>query len=141
MLIDRVDYLVYKKGIIKFLSFVHHLREIAYLKGITIIISADPEVFTNIEIKLIEKETKEITPIEKEKLPDAMLEILKYIYNKNLVGIKPTFSDIGREIDITRPTIGKRIGYLTSSNYITVITKGRNKVIELTDKGRELFSV
>lgn len=141
VLIDRIDYLLSKNGFIKFLSFVHHLREIAYLRGITVIISADSELFSHVEMKLIEKETTDISPIEKEKLPENMLEILTFIYNKNLIGIRPTFSDIGREINITRPTIGKRMNYLTSSNYITVSIKGRNKIVELTDKGRDIFSV
>ena len=140
VLIDRLDYLLSKNGFIKFLSFVHHLREIAYLRGITVIISADSELFSNVEMKLIEKETSDISPVEKEKLPDNMLEILTFVYNKNLIGVKPTFSDIGREINITRPTIGKRMSFLTTSNYLIVSIKGRNKVVELTNKGRELFS-
>ncbi|MEN6378703.1 MAG: PAS domain S-box protein [Methanofastidiosum sp.] len=140
VLIDRLDYLLSKNGFIKFLSFVHHLREIAYLRGITVIISVDSELFSNVEMKLIEKETSDISPVEKEKLPDNMLEILTFVYNKNLIGVKPTFSDIGREINITRPTIGKRMSFLTTSNYLIVSIKGRNKVVELTNKGRELFS-
>lgn len=140
VLIDRLDYLLSKNGFVKFLSFVHHLREIAYLRGITVIISADSELFSNVEMKLIEKETSDISPVEKEKLPDNMLEILTFVYNKNLIGVKPTFSDIGREINITRPTIGKRMSFLTTSNYLIVSIKGRNKVVELTNKGRELFS-
>ncbi|KYC45335.1 MAG: putative diguanylate cyclase [Candidatus Methanofastidiosum methylothiophilum] len=140
VLIDRVDYLLSKNGFNKFLSFVHHLREISYLRGITVIISADPEIFSAVEMKLIEKETADILPIEKEKLPDNMLEILRFVYSKNSIGVKPTFSDIGREINITRPTIGKRMSFLTMSNYIIVSIKGRNKVVELTNRGRELFS-
>ena len=140
VLIDRVDYLLSKNDFTKLLSFVHHLREIAYLRGITVIISADPELFTPVEIRHIEKETANITPIEKDQLPENMLEILKFVYDKNLIGVKPTFSDIGREINITRPTIGKRMNYLTTSNYLIVSIKGRNKVVELTNKGRELFS-
>ncbi|OQC51825.1 MAG: hypothetical protein BWX56_00761 [Euryarchaeota archaeon ADurb.Bin023] len=140
VLIDRVDYLLSKNSSSKFLSFVHHLREMAYLKGITIIISADSELFSNFEMKLVEKETSNISLIEKEKLPDTMLEILKFVYKKNIIGIKPTLSDIGKDINITRPTIGKRINHLVTSNYLTVSVKGRNKVVELTNKGKELFS-
>jgi len=140
VLIDRIDYIMAKNGFNRFLSFVHHLRELAYLRGITIIISADPVLLSDIEMRLIEKETFNISPIEKAMLPENMLEILQYVYNKNIIGIKPTFSDVGREIDITRPTIGKRINYLASSNYVSVSIKGRNKVVELTEKGKELFS-
>ncbi|HOC77342.1 MAG TPA: PAS domain S-box protein [Methanofastidiosum sp.] len=140
VLVDRVDYLMAKNGFDRFLSFVHHLREIAYLKGITIIISVDPDLLNDKEMILIEKETINIFPIDKEKLPENMFEILQYVYNKNIIGIKPTFSDIGREINITRPTIGKRINYLVSSNYLVVLIKGRNKVLELTQKSKDLFS-
>ena len=112
----------------------------AILKWITTIIIAHSELFSNFEMKLLDKETTNITLIEKEKLPDTMLEILKFVYKKNIIGIKPTLSDIGKDINITRPTIGKRINHLVTSNYLTVSVKGRNKVVELTNKGKELFS-
>lgn len=91
-------------------------------------------------MRLIEKETTYISPIKKEQIPETMLEILRFVYTKNIIGTNPLFSDIGREIKITRPTIGKRMNYLILSNYITVTFKGRNKVVELTNKGRDLFS-
>jgi len=140
VLIDRIDYLMAKNNFNIFLSFVHHLREISYLKGITVIISADPDLLSEKEIKLIEKETNDIFPLKKEVLPENMIQILQFIYDKNLTGTKPTFSDIGKEIKITRPTIGKRLNYLASSQYLIVSIKGRNKVVELTQKGREVFS-
>ena len=37
----------------------------AHIKGITIIISADSELFSNFEMKLVEKETFNISLIEK----------------------------------------------------------------------------
>lgn len=140
VLIDRIDYILTKNGFSKFLSFIYSLREIAYLRGITIMISADPELFSKFELRLMEKETSEITPIKKEKLSESLVELLRFVYNKNLIGIKPTFSEIGRELNITRPTVGKRMGQLTSLNYLSVSIKGRNKIVELTNKGKEFFS-
>jgi len=140
ILIDRVDYLIFKNGFKKILSFVQHLREFTYLAGHIVIMSIDPTTLSKQELRLLEKENAEIEPRpEKKKLPEEQLKILKYIYEDNIIGVKPSFTKIGQELGISKPTVRKRIRLLVSAGYLMEIIKGRNKIVELTEMGRNLF--
>lgn len=140
ILIDRIDYLIFKNGFKKTLSFVQHLREFAYLAGHIVIMSIDPSTLSKQELTLLEKESAEIEPRpEKKKLPKEQLKILRYTYEDNIIGVKPSFTKIGQELGISKPTVRKRIRLLVSAGYAMEIIKGRIKVVELTEMGRNLF--
>lgn len=142
VLIDRMDYLIFKNGFKKTLSFVQHLRELAYFKGSIVVITLDPATLSKQELRLVEKEGLKIEPrLGKTKLPDVFFKILKFLYEENTMGIKPSYMNIGRELKISKPTVRKRVKYLISSGYILESINGRNKVVELTELGRNLFFI
>ena len=70
-----------------------------------------------------------------------MFEIVELIFDKNNAGIKPSYTDIGSELGISKPTSRKRIRRLISAGYVVEIEKGNKKVLELTQKGRFLNPV
>jgi biotin operon repressor len=72
-------------------------------------------------------------------LPEDLLELLSFVYEQNTLGIKPSYTDIGKEVGASKPTVRKRIKNLTFSGYMIESKKGMYKVVELTDKGRNLF--
>ncbi len=139
ILIDGLDYLIFKNGFKDTRSFVHDLRELAYLSGCVIIMSVDTHTLSDGELRLLEKETKEVAPAYKGTLPDDQLGILRYIYGQNSMGVKPSYSDIGIEMKMSKPTVRKKIRHLVYTGYAIEVVKGRNKDVELTDKGRRLF--
>jgi PAS domain S-box-containing protein len=139
VLIDRLDYLIFKEGFEKTLSFVQELRELAYLSGNIFILSIDPSTLEKRKLRLLEKETREIELQSKARLPEDLLEVLSFTYEQNTSGIKPSYSDIGRETGASKPTVRKRVKNLISKGYMTESKKGLYKVVELTDKGRNLF--
>ncbi|MCK5560280.1 MAG: DUF835 domain-containing protein, partial [Thermoplasmata archaeon] len=140
VLIERVDYLIFKKGFKKTLAFVQHLREFAYLFGNIIILSIDPSTLSTQELRLLEKEGLEIEPrIDLKKMPEEYFNILKFVYQENITGIRPSYYNVGKEIGISKPTVRKRINFLLSNGYILENTRGRNKVLELSEMGRNLF--
>jgi PAS domain S-box-containing protein len=139
VLIDRLDYLISKNGFKKTLSFIQDLREVAYLSGFVAILSIDPSTIERRELRLLEKETREIELHTKTRLPEDLLEILRFIYEQNTSGIKPSYSDIGKEAGVSKPTARKRIKNLIFKGYMMESKKGLYKVVELTDKGRNLF--
>jgi len=140
VLIDRMDYLIFKNGFKKILFFVQGLRDLAYLTSNIIIISIDPSTVNNQELRLLEKESLEIEPrLDKRKIPEELYKILKFIYQENSMGVKPSYINIGHELKISRPTVRKRIRSIISARYAIEIIKGKNKVLELTEMGRNLF--
>ncbi len=139
VLIDRLDYLVFKNGFKKTLAFVQHLKEIAYFMRHFVILSVDPSTFTKQELGLLEKETEEVEALHKARLPEDLLETLRFIYQQNSIGLKPSYTDVRKELRISKPTVRKRIKQLVFAGYLIEVTKGRFKVLELTEKSRNLF--
>ena len=139
ILLDRFEYLVLKEGIEKAIQFIYSIREIAYLKNLIIIISTDPDVLDSKIDSILNKETLSIEPGYTGKLSDRLKRTLKFIYDSNLEGNKPTYSDIGKELLISRPTVKKRLDFLKAGGYIREEERGSRKLVEITEKGRREF--
>ncbi len=139
VLIDRLDYLIFKYGFRETLAFLYNLRDTVYLKEQVIILSIDPSTISEEELNLIQKEMSEIEQRQVARPGEAQFEIIEKIYEKNSSGIKPSFSEIGTELGLSKPTFRKRVRSLIANGYVVELTKGNKKVLELTQKGRSLF--
>lgn len=139
-LIDRLDYLISNNGFENTLYFIQNLREIAYLKDHIIVLSVDPETLNEKESRLLEKDCCQIESRYMAKLPESLLEVMKLIFRQNKSGLKPTYTEVGKELGISKPTARKRIRRLVNYGYLVESTQGRFKLVEITEKGRELFS-
>ncbi len=140
ILLERLDYLLFKNGLNDMISFVQHLREHAYLKGLIIILSIDPSTVGMREMRLIEKEAHEISHRKPVKLPDIHLRIMRFLNRQNAIGLKPTYAVVGRELDKSKPTVRKYIRLLMAAGYVKETTTGNSKSLEITEKGERLFS-
>ena len=139
ILIDRLDYIISKNGFKKTLDFIHFLREIAYYNNHIIIISIDPLTLDIDKLRQLEKESSEIETREKVILPLDLLDVLTFIIKQNLIGVRPTYSQIENELGMSKPTVRKRIGNLMSRGYVIVNSRGNTKVVEATEKGKRFF--
>jgi uncharacterized membrane protein len=133
--------LVLKNGFKETLFFVQRLRESSYLTGNVIILSVDPATLSAREVRLLEKEGREVEPQVLVRLPEDLLEILRFIYEHNALGSKPNYTDIRRELGMSKPTVGKRIKILVNTGYVSENVRGSSKVLELTQKGMRMFSL
>jgi PAS domain S-box-containing protein len=139
VLFDRLDYLISKNGFKETLSFVQRLRELVYLKNHVVILALDSATLDERELRQVEKETSEVEPMHKARLPDDLLDVLRLIYDLNTKGVRPSYTDIGTEIGVSKPTARKRIRYLITNGYVREIERGNKKVVELTEKGNGLL--
>ncbi|KYC52404.1 MAG: sensory histidine kinase AtoS [Candidatus Methanofastidiosum methylothiophilum] len=139
ILLDSIDYLINNSSFIEVYNFINELREIAFFSKNIIIISADKNTLDPKQIRLLEKETKPIELKISESINKKLLEIIYYILNQNKLGINPSYSSIIKQLSMTRPTVRKYIRYLESNRYVIVHKKGRNKKVELTEKGKKLL--
>jgi PAS domain S-box-containing protein len=139
VLFDRLDYLVTRIGFKNTLLLVHRLGEIAQHNGHIIFLSVDPATLEAREVRLLEKEGRLVEPLVRESVPEELLETMKYIYEKNIVGVRPTLASIGRDLGLSQPTVRKRIRELLQPGYIALHAKGSGKTLELTEKGRAVF--
>ncbi|KYK30734.1 MAG: hypothetical protein AYK23_04385 [Candidatus Proteinoplasmatales archaeon SG8-5] len=137
ILLEGVSYLVSKAGFRKALGLVQAIAEIAYLKDQVVLLSVDPSAVGDKEMRGIEKETSVVTSqMALGKLPDKLLDILKYINKENLTGVNPSFSDVEVDQELSKPTVRKRIRELDNLGCVNIIEKGRNKYIAITEKGK-----
>lgn len=139
VLLDRLDYLITKAGFDDTLTLVQRMREAAYLSDHVIVLSLDPDIVDPRSRALLEDETSNVEPREGVRLPEDHLDILRLVNRRNLQGEKPTFTEIGHEVGLSRPTVRAKMKQLVSTGHVAVLSRGRTKVIELTDKGRRLF--
>jgi PAS domain S-box-containing protein len=140
ILIERIDYLIQMNGFEKTLNFIYKLREIAYMTALIIIISVDVRTMGEHKLLLIEKETNKIESRDLKNLSETDIEILKFISRQNAEGMKPTYSDAGNTLSISRPTVRKKIALLEGRGYLTVNKMGKSKVLEISEIGKSLFS-
>ena len=70
-----------------------------------------------------------------------MLEILRYAFRMNNLGMKPSYSEVREELQISRPTVSKRIKHLVATGYLNETSMGNRKILELSQKGRLLFTL
>lgn len=139
ILFDRLDYLISHNGFKETLAFVQTIREEAYLNDHIIILSLDPSTLDERESIQLEKECMEVKLRSWRVISEDLLEILKYVNEQNLMGFKPTFTNIVKELGISQPTVRKRVRKLQYNGYLREDPKGRTKVIELTEKGKAIF--
>jgi PAS domain S-box-containing protein len=139
ILIDRLDYIISKVGTKNINSFIQRLHDLAFINNHIILINADPKLIDNKELTAIEKESLEMEPMVKLSLPDDLLEILRFVYDNNIAGMKPKYARIQNELNLSKPTVRKRLKELLTRGLILESTKGSSKVVELTDKGKALF--
>jgi len=139
ILIDRLEYLFLKEGLEKAIQFVYKIKEITYLRNLVVILSIDNATISERELLILEKETHQIEPLFMAKIPEEFLEILRFVYRQNNLGVKPSYSGIGEELQISRPTVRKRIKQLIATGYLLEHKKGKSKNVEISGKGRILF--
>lgn len=139
ILIDRLDYIIFKEGFDKALTLIHKLRELAYLYSYVVIIAIDPKTIDEKELALLEKETNRVGLLHKDALRPDLMDVVGFVYKQNARGLKPSYNDIGRALGLSKPTIYKRMKILNASGYLKEVMKGRQKAVEVSDKGTGLF--
>ncbi len=139
ILIDRLEYLFLSKGFENTMQFIYKLSESAYPRALIVILSIDSTTLSSRELSILEKETKQIKSRFLAKVPTEFLEILKFLYQQNNLGINPSYSDTGKELKISRPTVRKRIKELVATGYLIEYKKGNSKALKVSEKGRTLF--
>jgi uncharacterized membrane protein len=88
---------------------------------------------------MIEKECLDVHSVSRKELTDELYELLKTIFRLNYGGEEVSFTELGKKTGLSKPTVRKKIKTLASSGYISVVKKGRKKIINPTDKTVQMF--
>ena len=140
--IDCIEYLISWIGANKTLILVQYLKDLAMAKGLVVLISIDPNAISEKELRLIEKECVEFLPQQSlTKLSQKFLDIIRYIDDMNREGRLPSYSDISEYFELSKPTARSRIRQLIEMDTVKEIQRGRMKILELTENGKNYLVV
>jgi len=141
ILLDRSDYILNKYGFENFLKFITNLNDKIMTRKSIFILPIDPEIFSNKQLSLLEKELHK--PPQQSvnlKISDELREILKFISNQQSINQTATYKDVGNKFKITAPTTQKKVEELLAMGLVGVSKRGRNKVISPTREGIRVLS-
>lgn len=141
VLFERLDYLILRSDQEKVLRFIQDIGDIAFINKIIIIISIDLDLSNDPVVDMIRKEARSIIPMKSGKMTSERLEMIKFVYNRNLIGLEPNYGEIHNELKISKPTVRKRLKGLFDDGYIMIKKKGSSKVVNLTELGRRVLDV
>ncbi len=139
VLFHRLDYVITESGINETVSLLSSLRETAQFRDHIVILPLDPGILDSVDFRRLKQETEPIRPKGCVALSESLLELLRLVYDQNLVAVKPDHKFIREELNISKPTLRNRIDRLLRKGYVKERPKGRTKVLEITDKGRRIF--
>ena len=138
VLLDRFDYLISLYSFSEVMALLYRLCSAIRNAGAVLLVRLNREVIKDNEFALL---AEELNPLPGEKVESieidkTNLNILKFIMLKNDTNITISFKDVGRELDISKVTVSKRIGMLLDFGLVVVNRKGKSKHIHITRKGR-----
>jgi PAS domain S-box-containing protein len=139
--IDRIDYLISTYTFNELLKTLYRINDLVR-KHKSIIILRINSNFLNENHASLFYEEFEMMPSEKISniiLSDDLIEIIKYINNRNNLNINVSFGDLGKEFNISKVTVKKRIEYLIREDLIYSRKIGKTKLLYLTEKGKKII--
>lgn len=139
IILDRFQYLMQKNEFSQIMEFLERLVEFIYSQKWILIISLDPRMITKKNLLAIKGETLQVKPIHRMELERKIFSVLKYVNDANKLGKNPSITEIAQKFNITRDTARKRIYGLEIRGLITIQTKGRFKLMEITSKGKDIL--
>ncbi|WP_230972395.1 PAS domain S-box protein [Archaeoglobus neptunius] len=134
-----LDYLLLKRNFEEVYELLQKLKDVFFVlnKGVLVVVS-DSDLIGENEMKLLRMECAVIKAKDIE-LPNEIFDVLRYIYSKNRMGIRPSIKDVMSNFNITRNTAKKRITHLIDKGLIKIIKDGRLKTLEVTDEAKEML--
>ena len=143
ILIDRLDYLITENRMEDVIKRIHDLKDLALSYECIIILSINPDLVGEPQLKSIEAETVDLYGKHlrsKVELSDIEMEILKFVNGRNVINKLISYKDITDNFKITKPTTRVKIGKLQNLGLLQVEQKGRFKSLRITSAGRRLIS-
>jgi len=141
VMIDCMDYIISKLGEKKALNLIQDMGDIAWKKKLVVIVSFDPKSVSETAMNQFAKEMEEMIHVESlRKLSEKHLEIVEFIGNENAARDFPTYSGVGEELNLSKPTVRTRIRELKDMGIVSEKAHGRTKRLELTEKGKSYMA-
>jgi DNA-binding MarR family transcriptional regulator len=142
IIINRLDYLFNQYDFNEIITILYNINDIIIKNKSILIIKTNPDLLSKKELTTLNEEFYNYPheKINQINIDKDLYDILHFINSKNKNNIYVTYRDIGTEFSISKITVAKKIENLIDKNLIYTHKKGRNKILELTNLGKDIIS-
>jgi len=129
-------------GFEAFLHFIYRVNSIIVSSDAILLVSVIPSVLNEEQRHYLEQELKQLTVDEApaKALTNQLMEIMRFVNEKQTAGASVSMSDVSQRFRITRPTATDRIQKLLDCHYLKSEKIGRNRIVFLTSEGKRFIS-
>jgi PAS domain S-box-containing protein len=135
IMLDNLDYFLTYTDWFFTSVLVDRLRDFVILTNSIMIIILNRDALIGAGHGYILKEGIELNLLDKKNLSNEHIEILRFAHRRNNDGFKPTFKDICKEQNITKPTCRKKVDELMQNKLIIELKNGRERQFIITELG------
>jgi PAS domain S-box-containing protein len=141
VLLSRVDSLITKHSFEDFLDTLYQIDDVIVNTDSLFIIHVNPSILDGRELSVLEEELQVITDqkIDDLVLEDSLYDLLTFIHEEEVRKSIVSFKKIRWKLNLTYPTIRKRLVLLKEQGLITIRKQGRTKEAHITEKGRRII--
>ena len=143
ILLDRIDYLLFDSSFDQFARSLYQIDDIISDNNSLLLLHLDPSILDKRQLSVLENELQ-IMPIQdmdKFILERSLYDLLKFIYAEEAEKIVISFKRIKDGLNLTYPTIRKRLNLLKEQGLITICKQGKIKKVRVTEKGKKILGI
>lgn len=138
ILFERLDYIITENDFNKILKFIHSLNDIVTGSKSILLLSLNPQTVSGEQMALLLEELEDLTNADKISLGEPLYSVLLFVHSENNRKKMPSFKNITNKFEITKTTARKRIYELESRGLLRILSQGRYKFLEVTERGRSI---
>ncbi|MBI2668681.1 DUF835 domain-containing protein [Candidatus Woesearchaeota archaeon] len=137
VLLEGIEYLSLQHPSPLLLAHLQQLKDAATARQSIVLLAVKPEVCPAPVLAAVQAMASDV--YGESVLTAQEKEILRTINEKNSMSTLVSFTDITKQLEITKPTTRAKISRLHGLGLVEVQTVGRFKALKITSKGRKLI--
>lgn len=140
VLLQRLDYLITQNSFESVLKSLQSMNDLIMPSNCILLTSINPSTLNCEQLALLTQELHDMGGVDTITLQEEVYTVLDFIYKENALNRVPSFKDISNKFSITKTTTRKRVHELGSKGLIRVVKEGKYKLLEITERGKNLLT-
>ncbi len=141
ILIDRMDYLITNYPFESVMKILYKINDLIQKHNSILLLRVNPSIMNKNQIAILNEDFKKL-PSQKTsdvQISQELYEILTHIQNENKTNIMVNYGNIRNTFSISKVTAKKRLESLIDEGLIYSRKRGKTKIINITEKGKNLL--
>jgi len=141
IILTTIDYYIIQQGFTEFMKTMYQLTDLINDTGNILFITLNPDILTRQQHALLQQV---VTTLPKDHINTLMIteglhNVLEFIQQQKNKGSLVTLKKIKQQLNLSYPTIKKRLSELEGKGLIILKKQGRSKTVHISQKGEQLL--